>query len=112
MIICRRDSLDKRYLEARRKPYRTRSSPSVKDRMNARVCCPRDSIQSGLGLTGRLLSMATTIPCSRFALAENGENVPGAVKDADNVEWSARGIVHNDAVRKGLDCPKPKRKLG
>src|SRR5437016_3786985 len=85
-----------------------RNSPSMMLESAAR----HGSTNSRLEPTGGSLSIATTIPCSRFALAENRQNVPSAVKDADNLEWGARGIVHDDVVRKCLNRPKPKRKLG
>jgi hypothetical protein len=34
------------------------------------------------------------------------------MEDTDNLQRVALGIIHDDVIRKGLDCPKPNWKLG
>jgi len=45
-------------------------------------------------------------------LAEKCRNVPRTVKDADDLQRIGLGVVHDDVIRIGLDCPEPKRMSG
>ncbi len=49
---------------------------------------------------------------SWLSLTKNRQYVPTAVKDTDNLQRVALGVVHDDVIRKGLDRPKPKWKRG
>ena len=49
---------------------------------------------------------------SWLSLTKNRQYVPTTVKDTDNLQRVALGVVHDDVIRKGLDRPKPKWKLG
>src|SRR5208282_1709071 len=49
---------------------------------------------------------------SWLSLAKNRQYIPAAVKDTDNLQRVALGVVHNDVIREGLDRPKPKWKRG
>ena len=45
-------------------------------------------------------------------LAEKCRNVPRTVKDADDLQRVGLGVVHDDVIGIGLDCPEPKRMSG
>jgi hypothetical protein len=45
-------------------------------------------------------------------LAEKCRNVPRTVKDADDLQRIGLGVVHDDVIGIGLDCPEPKRMSG
>ena len=45
-------------------------------------------------------------------LAEKCGNVPRTVKDADDLQRIGLGVVHDDVIGIGLDCPEPKRMSG
>jgi hypothetical protein len=45
-------------------------------------------------------------------LPENCRNVPRTVKDADDLQRIGLGVVHDDVIRIGLDCPETKRMSG
>ncbi len=62
-------------------------------------------------LTGKFFCRGKAVPTSWLALAENRQNVPSAVKDPDYLQRVGLGILHDDVIRIGLDCPEAKRKF-